>query len=310
MFATYDDKNRGKFLVSAPDPLSARFPSMITQQEDPLMHRKQEPVEEIIILGHIPHPDSAQNEVLKELFTTARRFLDGKKPTRNLQNMNFLLQELDKPSIDLKKVKELSFRGVADEVKILRPIVWKLLLDVYPSDPLEWEGEQEKKYKTYQEFRENLIIKPSTLAKDDHPLSTDTNSKWSQFYKDQELWEEIEKDVKRTRTDISFFWQAVDQSETQDAQKLLQQQQKRKQELSAAEKASYVETHSDVLARILFLYSKLNSCIRYVQGMNEIAAVLYFCFWKFKTEREHEKYMESDLFFAFTSLMAEIRDGF
>ena len=52
--------------------------------------------------------------------------------------MNFLLQELDKPKIDLKKVKELSFRGIPDEVQELRPVVWRLLLDVYASEPAKW----------------------------------------------------------------------------------------------------------------------------------------------------------------------------
>lgn len=160
-------------------------------------------------------------------------------------------------------------------------------------------------------FRESLIIKPSTVEKNDHPLSNSNNSKWNQYYRDQELWEEIEKDVKRTRTDVSFFWQAVDPKNNLDSERLLQQQQKRKTELSVEEKEQYIETHSDVLARILFLYAKINSGIRYVQGMNEIAALLYFCFYKFQNENEEiQKYMESDLFFAFNNLMGEIRDGF
>lgn len=44
----------------------------------------------------------------------------------------------------------------------------------------------------------------------DHPLSIHNESKWSQFYKDLEIWDEIEKDVKRTRTDLAFFYKAVD----------------------------------------------------------------------------------------------------
>ena len=45
--------------------------------------------------------------------------------------------------------------------------------------------------------------------------------------------------------------------------------------------------------------------------MNEILAVLYFCFW---TESDNamisNDYLESDLFFCFSNLMMEIRDGF
>ena len=67
---------------------------------------------------------------------------------------------------------------------------------------------------------------------------------------------------------------------------------------------------------MLFIYGKLNPGVRYVQGMNEILAVIYYCFWP---HQEHfanaeddpfYEYFESDLFFCFTMLMAEIRDGF
>lgn len=50
--------------------------------------------------------------------------------------------------------------------------------------------------------------------------------------------------------------------------------------------------------------------------MNEILAVLYYCFWNHESKagEEHEdpfyECFESDLFFCFTHLMAEIRDGF
>jgi len=71
---------------------------------------------------------------------------------------------------------------------------------------------------------------------------------------------------------------------------------------------NYIETHSDVLARILFIYAKLNPGVRYVQGMNEILAVLYYCFWS--SDELLADYFESDLFFCFTHLMSEIRDGF
>jgi len=48
-----------------------------------------------------------------------------------------------------------------------------------------------------------------------------------------------------------------------------------------------------------------------VQGMNELLAVLYFCFWHQGTEAViSTEYLESDLFFCFTNLMSEIKDGF
>lgn len=50
--------------------------------------------------------------------------------------------------------------------------------------------------------------------------------------------------------------------------------------------------------------------------MNEVLAVLYYCFYAFQlpdetiSYQESIKYLESDLFFSFTNLMIEIRDGF
>ena len=45
--------------------------------------------------------------------------------------------------------------------------------------------------------------------------------------------------------------------------------------------------------------------------MNEILAVLYFCFYTFGDESIISKeFLESDLFFCFSNLMMEIRDGF
>ena len=45
--------------------------------------------------------------------------------------------------------------------------------------------------------------------------------------------------------------------------------------------------------------------------MNEILAVLYYCFQQFGDDGMiGEEYLESDLFFCFSNLMMEIRDGF
>ena len=38
------------------------------------------------------------------------------------------------------------------------------------------------------------------------------------------------------------------------------------------------KSHYDVVARILLLYAKLNRGVRYVQGMNELCAPLYYLF--------------------------------
>ncbi len=74
---------------------------------------------------------------------------------------------------------------------------------------------------TYELWKQELIIKPSIKAEEeekaskkivsDHPLSVNQHSQWNRFFRDQDLWDEIEKDVKRTRTDLSFFYKALDE---------------------------------------------------------------------------------------------------
>ena len=44
----------------------------------------------------------------------------------------------------------------------------------------------------------------------EHPLNNASKSDWSRYFNDQDLWTEIEKDVRRTRTDLNYFCKAYD----------------------------------------------------------------------------------------------------
>ena len=81
---------------------------------------------------------------------------------------------------------------------------------------------------------------------------------------DQELWEEIEKDVRRTRSDISFFIEAVDKNKNLNKEQLKKQAEVKKAHLHGDVRLNYIETHADVLARFLFIYGKLNPGVRFV----------------------------------------------
>jgi hypothetical protein len=139
-----------------------------------------------------------------------------------------------------------------------------------------WESHLKIANETYESWKLELIIKPNLKAAEeerlaaaaekivDHPLSVNQESKWNKFYKDLELWDEIEKDVKRTRTDLSFFYKAVDAEKNIHLDILMRQAECKKAELTNEDRAQYIETHSDVLARVLFIYAKLNPGVRYV----------------------------------------------
>lgn len=102
-------------------------------------------------------------------------------------------------------------------------------------------------------FVEELTVDPrKNESTDDHvyilylcitnvikPLSTNTTSKWNEFFKDKELMDEVDKDVKRTLPHLHFF---------------------------NSDKSIGDTSHYEALKRILFVFAKLNPGIRYVQG--------------------------------------------
>ena len=48
-----------------------------------------------------------------------------------------------------------------------------------------------------------------------------------------------------------------------------------------------------------------------MQGMNEILAVIYYCFYRFGDESViAREFVEADIFFCFSELMSELKDGF
>ena len=116
--------------------------------------------------------------------------------------------------------------------------------------------------------------------------------------------------MKRTRSDLDFFTDAVDPSKRKFKEQLRAQAENKRADLCGSDRVNYIETHADVLMKILFIYAKLNPGICYVQGMNEILATLYICFWDATAPPEFQQYFESDLFFCFTRLMSDLRDSF
>ena len=117
--------------------------------------------------------------------------------------------------------------------------------------------------------------------------------KLKKFYKDfpNNLKEEediktltqINKDLPRTRSDILFF-----------------------QEKSKFNKD---ETNYDIMRRILFYFTKRNSELGYIQGMNEICAIIYYIF-SLDENIYIKPFVESDTFFCFEILMQEIKPIF
>lgn len=102
---------------------------------------------------------------------------------------------------------------------------------------------------------------------------------------------------------------------------------------SVQSRSTEEETHHDVIKRILFVYAKLNPAVRYVQGMNELLAPIYYVFAhngadlraidratglpvddSFSQQKVSDLFpthsAEADAFFCFSSIMSHMRDRF
>ena len=100
---------------------------------------------------------------------------------------------------------------------------------------------------------------------------------------DLKILSQINKDLPRTRNEIIFF-----------------------KEKSIFNKK---ETNYDILRRILYFFAKRNPELDYVQGMNEIAAILYYIF-SLDENIYIKPFIESDTFYAFEILIKEIKPVF
>lgn len=158
----------------------------------------------------------------------------------------------------------LCFRGVPDECG-LRPQVWKVMLGYLPmARHSEWNAIQGEKRALYADYKDDFLAVSEDGKVDVRDCGAQTG-----YY--QDLLQEIRNDVDRTRRDVEYFRRP----ETRDA-----------------------------LLSLLFIYARLNPGVQYVQGMNEVAAVVL---WVMSADQDCA---EADTFWCFNELMVEIKEGF
>jgi len=113
---------------------------------------------------------------------------------------------------------------------------------------------------------------------------------------DTSLWDDINKDAKRTRSGMDFFQKVT----SFPLKKVYNKENKENFEK---------EIHMETLSRILFIYGKTHPHIGYVQGMNEILAPIYYCF-----SQDQNPYFlgnaEADSYFCFSRLMIDLQGSF
>lgn len=254
---------------------------------------------------------------------------------------------LDVPVINLKSIRKLSHGGIPDKPG-MRSMYWKLLLDYLPPEQEKWETHLHRQRRLYKEFIQEFIVDTHSadtveedplgalvndplgaLSDDASPSSPGGESKWDTYFKDNNVIEQIDKDVKRLCPEFAFFQGETNLPRPEGVPPLHHRvnnsslaSESIKTSKSGSTKIvrteSYsevqnddpnVEHHWEVIERILFIYAKLNPGIGYIQGMNEICGPLYYVMAS-NTEEEWRVHAEADTYWCFLSLLVEFRDNF
>lgn len=237
---------------------------------------------------------------------------------------------LGEEKIDLKRLRVLAHSGIPDSQKI-RSTCWKLLLDYLPPKRSEWEATLKKKRQQYSDFVKEFVVEGQRPQQAEDvvfdPLgavAVSGPSPWDIYFKDNEILEQIDKDVHRLCPEFAFY-KDTSPNPPPSCPSLHSRVSRENLEASAvkctrsglaaltrrplgsdddggSDAGASGEKHWEVVERILFVFAKLNGRF-YVQGMNEILGLLYFVF---ATDAAPEwlPHVEADAFFCFMAIMA------
>ena len=148
------------------------------------------------------------------------------------RKINQIRRILSMPEIDINNLKLKCCTGIPQQFSIFHAVIWKYLTEIYPCDKFNASKiikNRRLKYLKNREFYENSIKKINQLTQ-----------------KNQDVYEQILKDVPRTMPNYPFF-------KTNIIQKML--------------------------IRILYIWSLNNPDYSYVQGLNDLCVpfvIIYF----------------------------------
>ena len=220
-------------------------------------------------------------------------------------------------SLDKERIIELSEKGLPDDLPEIRSLIWKINLGYLPLEPQKWGTfliSKRTAYKKYRTFVFQKLEKELESLKGYDKMSEE-EKKEMEKKTHKLILEEICKDTNRTHTEMNFFVKPIDNKNTFTEKELLKLVENKRnctlKNINDTYKINIVLTHADVLSRILFIYSKFEPEVSYVQGMNEILAPIYYCF-SFDRINESQPIddIEADSFWCFFNLMNVFRELF
>ncbi|KAI9319520.1 rab-GTPase-TBC domain-containing protein [Dichotomocladium elegans] len=101
--------------------------------------------------------------------------------------------------------RETCFHGIPDESG-LRATAWRVLLGYLPPDKRLWNQVLNSQRLCYYNWVKDLLEDPGDEPpSSDHPLNDQRGSKWASYFHDNNILDQIDKDVRRTLPDIAFF---------------------------------------------------------------------------------------------------------
>ncbi|XP_071910922.1 uncharacterized protein [Coffea arabica] len=191
---------------------------------------------------------------------------------------------------------------------------YELLLGYLPPSRDMWEKELRENRLKYARLKEEFLVSPlhcrqsefsrrkdeaaegidqqanahaaeplerQEISNEDHPLSLGKASVWHKYFEFAEISEQIDRDLERTHPTIKFF----------------------------SGDSAISRKSKESMKNILLLFAKLNPEIRYVQGMNEVLAPLYYVL-STDHEEKNSANVEADSFSCFVRLISDSVDHF
>ena len=186
-----------------------------------------------------------------------------------INNIKIISEFISKNKFTNNILETILLNGIPNSLPCLRPLIWKSFLGYLPTDDLS---------------------KWNILATNNYRSYNSMKKKYPQYPdkiiddKDKKIIVQLEKDLPRTRRTNAFFGNKTNS------------------------KKNLEETHYDVIKRMLFYYAKEHT-ISYVQGMNEIIALIYYIFAN-DDNPFFKKFIESDTYYCFSNLVEEIEPIF
>ena len=262
-------------------------------------------------------------------------------PPSSWKRINKILESIINKNEE--ELKTECYNGLP-ELPSLRALVWKINFHYFPRDIHKWNSLLRLKRQEYTETKNALLLRQKAemqIFEDLEKQQKESEEKKSENEENNEnnennnininslssiaentdrcLLETIDKDVNRTHNDMPFFNKFVNEQITVSEEEIKKMIEHKRNCTYQDYKIVYTkgrndnnvfnnETHSDVIARILYVYAKLNKDLGYVQGMNEILSVIYYCYCV-DSHLDIET-IEADTFWSFSNLMNDVKTIF